>query len=259
MLRLLAYLLAITVAEVIVLVLEPVTGLLTASAIGIGCHVAILFAAIIDAAIINKFFYERLVLSLAIVPLIRIVSLSLPLADIPQIWQYPIIYLPLLATAVVLAHILGYKPREMGISFGFIPLQLAVGLLGVGIGLAEHFILLSEPLITELSWQAAWLPALVLLLATGFVEEFIFRGVLQQTATEALGGWGIVYVSYIFTVLHVGWLRADSPLAPLDLVLVFIIALFFGWVVKRTGSLLGVTLAHGITNIVLFLVAPFFF
>jgi len=38
---------------------------------------------------------------------------------------------------------------------------------------------------------------------------------------------------------------------------VFAVAMFFAWAVKRTGSLLGVTLAHGITNIMLFVVIPF--
>lgn len=44
----------------------------------------------------------------------------------------------------------------------------------------------------------------------------------------------------------------------IDVVFVFVVALFFGWVVKKTGSLFGVTLAHGITNIVLYLIIPFF-
>ena len=57
----------------------------TASMIGIACHTVILVVAIIDAALINKYFYERLILSLALIPMIRIISLSLPLADISRI------------------------------------------------------------------------------------------------------------------------------------------------------------------------------
>jgi membrane protease YdiL (CAAX protease family) len=259
MFRAVIYLLAITVAEAVVIILEPVSGLVMSSAIGIACHIVILLAVIIDAARISNYIYGRLVLSLAIVPLIRIISLSLPLADIPQIWQYPIVYVPLLATAIVLVRTLDLEAGDVGIRLGFIPLQLAVGLVGVGLGIVEYLILTPEPLVAELTWQTAWLPALILLLATGFVEEFIFRGVLQRTAIEAFGSWGIVYVSSIFAVLHIGWIRADSPLAWLDVFFVFVVALFFGWVVKKTGSLLGVTLSHGITNIVLFVVAPFFF
>ena len=259
MIRALIYLLAITVAEVIVVLLEPVTGLVTSSIIGIICHIIILFALIIDAALINRYFHERLILSLAIVPLIRIISLSLPLADIPQIWQYPIIYVPLLAATIVLVNILGYRLGDIGIRFGFLPLQLIVGLVGIGFGIVEYLILSPEPLVAELTWQAAWPWALVLLLSTGFVEELIFRGVLQKTAVEAFGGWGIVYISFIFAILHIGWIRAESPLAMLDIGFVFVVALFFGWIVKKTGSLLGVILSHGITNIVLFIIAPFFF
>lgn len=260
MIRAIIYLLAITVAEVIVVVLEPISGIVTASIIGIVCHTAILLATIIDAALIDRYFHGRLVLSLSLVPLVRIISLTLPLADIPQIWQFPIIYLPLLAAAIVAARLLDYKPKDIGIRFGFIPLQLLVGLVGLGFGVAEYYILVvmpPEPLIimleVEPTLQATWLPALILLLSTGFVEEFIFRGVLQRTAVEVFGGWGIVYVSYIFAILHIGFLSW------IDVVFVFGVALFFGWVVKKTGSLLGVTLSHGITNIILFIVAQFYF
>ena len=54
--------------------------------------------------------------------------------------------------------------------------------------------------IAELVWQEIWLPALVLVVTTGFVEVFIFRGVLQRTAMEAFR-WGIVHVSLLLAVL----------------------------------------------------------
>ncbi len=257
--RAIIYLLAITVAEAIVIALEPATGIVTASIIGIACHIAILLVVIIDAAHIDNYYRERFVISLSIIPLIRVISLSLPLADIERIWQYPIIYIPLLAAVIVLANILGYRFRETGVRFGFIPLQLIIAVTGLGFGVVEYLILKPESMVTELTFQAVWLPALVLLLATGMVEEFIFRGVLQRSATEVFGGWGIVYVSYLFTILHIGWIQAESQFAVYDVAFVFVVALFFGWVVKKTGSLLGVTLAHGLTNIILFIVAPFYF
>jgi hypothetical protein len=117
---------------------------------------------------------------------------------------------------------------------------------------AEYLILKPEPMVIELTWQEIWLPALILLMCTGFVEEFIFRGVLQRTAMGVFGWWGIVYVSLLFATLHMGFLSG------IEVAFVFVVALFFGWVVKKTGSLLGVTLSHGITNIMLYLVASFF-
>jgi membrane protease YdiL (CAAX protease family) len=98
-----------------------------------------------------------------------------------------------------------------------LPLQLGIGLVGIGLGIAEYLILILEPLISEVILQTAWLPALVLLLYTGFVEEFVFRGILQKAATDAFGGWGIVYVSFLFAMVHIGWICAERPLAILEL------------------------------------------
>jgi len=94
--------------------------------------------------------------------------------------------------------------------------------------------------------------ALMLAATTGFVEEFVFRGVLQRAAAESIGGWrGIIYVNVLFAAMHMGFQSW------IDVLFVFAVAMFFAWAVKRTGSLLGVTLAHGITNVMLFLVIPF--
>jgi len=240
------YLLAITAAEAVTVFVQPVWG--------IACHAIVLVAVVMHSALASDSRYRHLVLSLALVPLVRIISLGMPLVNIPQIWRYPIIYVPLLAAAVVVMRILGHRAREIGLNFSSFPVQLAVGLSGLLFGVTEYFILAPEPLVVELTWQEVWLPALILLMCTGFVEEFIFRGVLQRTAVEVFGGWwGIIYVSLLFAVLHVGFLSW------IDVVFVFAVALFFGWVVKKTGSLFGVTLAHGITNILLYLVVPFFF
>jgi len=102
-----------------------------------------------------------------------------------------------------------------------------------------------------LSWQQIWLPALILLIFTGFLEEIIFRGIIQRGAAGTLGRYGIFYVSAIFAVLHIGYKSI------LDVVFVFLVALFFGYLVSRTGSLIGVTISHGMTNIALYLIIPF--
>jgi hypothetical protein len=241
------YLLAITAAELVTTVfVQPMWGIV--------CHAIVLVAVVMHSALASDSRYRQLVFSLALVPLVRIISLGMPLVDIPQIWWYPIIYVPLLAAAIVVMRILGQRAREVGLNFGSLPVQLAVALSGLLFGVAEYLILAPQPMIAELTWQEVWLPALIFLMCTGFVEEFIFRGVLQRTAVVVFGSWwGIIYVSLLFAVLHVGFLSL------IDVVFVFIVALFFGWVVKKTGSLFGVTLAHGITNILLYLVVPFFF
>lgn len=239
------YLLAITAAELVTVFVQPVWGIVG--------HTIVLVAVVVHSSLTSDSHYRNLILSLALVPLVRIISLAMPLEDVSQVWQYLIIYAPLLVAAIAVVRILGLRAKEVGFSFGSFRIQIPVALSGLLLGVIEYFILTPQPLVTELTWQEIWLPALIFLVSTGFVEEFIFRGVLQRTVVSMFGGRGIIYVSLLFTVMHIGFLSL------IDVVFVFLVAMFFGWVVKRTGSLLGVTLAHGLTNIMLHLVAPFIF
>jgi len=242
----LVYLLVIAIAEVINATIGSVWGIV--------CHIIVLAVLILHSALAGKRVYQPLLLSMALVPLVRIISLSMPLANIPQVWWYPIIYFPLLVAAFQVVRLLGYSLEQIGLSLKRITIQLIIALTGFVFGVVEYFILTEEAQITGLILQETWLlSAFLLLVCTGFVEEVIFRGVLQRSAVQVFGWWGIVYVSLLFAIVH---LIHNSLL---DIVFVFVIALFFGWIVKKTGSLLGVTLSHGIANIVLFLVAPLIF
>ena len=53
-----------------------------------------------------------------------------------------------------------------------------------------------------------------------------------------------------FAVMHIGYASI------LDVLFVFAVGLLFAWFVDRTNSIFGVTIAHGLTNIGLFLVWP---
>jgi membrane protease YdiL (CAAX protease family) len=236
------YLAAIALAETVTVFVQPLWGVVL--------HIVTLVALVAHSALAARSPHQKLLISLALVPLVRIISLSMPLANIPEIWWYPIIYAPLLVAGIVVMRILEYRPAQVGISLSQLPVQIGVGLTGVLFGVAEYYILRPDALITELTWQQVWLPAIIFLLSTGFVEEFIFRGVLQTSAQASLGRWTIPYVSLTFAILHLGFLSW------IDVVFVFLVAMFFSWIVKRTGSIVGVALSHGLTNIMLYLIVP---
>jgi uncharacterized protein len=131
-------------------------------------------------------------------------------------------------------------------------IQIMIALNGMGLGFIDYLILKPEALNSNLTFQMTILPALILLLSTGFVEELAFRGVMQRTAS-VFGSWGWVYIAAVYAILQLG---RDSIL---HCMFVFLVALFFGWVVKKTKSLMGVSFAHGFLNIGLFLVFPHIF
>jgi len=91
------------------------------------------------------------------------------------------------------------------------------------------------------------------LIFTGFLEEFIFRGMMQQATIQTMGRLGLIYTSAVFAVLHIGYQSI------LDVIFVFVVGWFFALIVQKTHSIWGVTLAHGLTNISLFLIFPFIF
>ena len=237
------YLVAIAGAEVVTNFFSLVVGVI--------CHTILLAVLIVHSSLVGESPSHKLLLALCLAPLTRIMSLSMPLAQFSPIYWYLIIYPALFLAAWVAMRRLNLTASEVGLTVRKLPLQLVVALTGFIFGVAEYLILRPEPLISELYWGAVLFPAFVLLAGSGFVEEFVFRGVLQRASMGALGRWGLPYVALVFAVLHLIHLSA------IDIAFVFAIALFFGWVVYRTGSLLGVTLSHGITNILLYLIIPF--
>jgi len=227
---------------------------------GISFFTFILIALLLHFSISRNNSLRRLLLALCLIPFTRIIGSSIPVGELRQIYWYPIIYTPLMITAFVIIRYLKIRPAEVALTIKRqqIRSQLLIGSSGLALSLLEYIILKPHPLISELNPASVILPALILIIFVGFTEELVFRGLLQTVSSNMLGvRAGIVYVSVLFAILHVGYIQGVWHRTVLDLPLVFMIALFFSWAVNRTGSLLGVTLSHSLTNIGLFLIIPF--
>lgn len=233
----------VMLAELLTSLVDPQVGLVAHAALLVGLT---LYGALgrLDAA-------RKLALALTLAPLIRLLSLALPLARFPQVAWYPMVAVPLFLAAGILIRLLGISRQMLGLRVGSLPIQLMLVGGGLGLGALEYMILKPAPLLNSLAPDALWLPALSLIICTGLSEELIFRGLLQPVAMPALGRWAIAYVALLFAVLHIGYLSV------LDVLFVFAVGLVFGYIVRLGGSILGVSLAHGLTNITLFLLLPY--
>lgn len=239
----LSYLVFLSVAELTTAFISPLPGL--------ALHFTILVALFVQMALDRNDSVQSLLLVLTLGPLIRILNLTLPLETFSAIQSYAIVSVPLFGAVYVLVCNLKFSWRSIGFLPGYVPLQLAIGLTGVVFGYLEYHILDLPIMVDEFSLARLWVPALILFVTTGFLEELIFRGIMQKVATQTLHYWGIPFVALLFAMFHIGY---GSFWA---FVFVLITGFFFGWIVEKTESLLGVTIAHGLTNIVLFLVMPF--
>ena len=221
--------------------------------IGVAAHAVLLMILVAMGARTADSSKRELYWSLVLAPIIRIGSLSLPLGQLPLLAWYPLIGVPIFTAAIVTARYLGYDRARLGlrVDAADIPRQLMLVPLGVLLGVGEYLIFRPLPLAERFTLSDLWLPALILLIFTGLEEELVFRGIMQRAALRSLGRWGLVYVSGVFAVLHIGYLSV------LDVAFVFIVGLMFSLFVLQTKSLFGVTIAHGAINITLFLVLPF--
>ena len=143
------------------------------------------------------------------------------------------------------------KLINLRLSWRSLPLQLLIGITGILLGYVEYLILHPEPLVVEPRWELIWLPVIFLLIFTGLLEEIIFRGMLQKSSQQYIGRWGILYVAILYAIMHLGY----SSL--FNFLFVFAVAIAFGIIVRKTGSIVGVSLSHGLTNISLYLIFPF--
>lgn len=191
-------------------------------------------------------------LALSLVSLTRILNTSMPLALFQAVYRYVVIGIPLFIAVYLVIHLGGINRQMAGLIPGKLLIQILVGISGFGIGYIEFLILHPAPMINTLRWDLFIVAGIILLIFTGFLEELLFRGIFLKTAFPHLGRNSLFYVAMIYSILRVG------NLSVLDMIFALIVGLFFGWIVGRYKSILGVTIAHSIANIMLYLVIPFF-
>jgi membrane protease YdiL (CAAX protease family) len=236
-------LLAIVLAEVTTMFLLPQAGL--------ALYGALLLVLLWQASSAQQIREQRFLLTLALAPLIRLVGLSLPLASVPVIFWYIAIGVPLFIASILAARVSKMSRGMLGLNGRKLLFQIVIGLSGIVLGYIEYLTFKPIPLVSEFRWGQLWMPVLILILFSGLLEEFIFRGVMQTAAVQFLGRRGILYISLIFSVLHLG--IKSTP----DFLLAFAVGLFYGFIVLRTGSILGVALSHSLMNILVYLIFPF--
>lgn len=222
---------------------------------GVVAHFSILVALMVHSSFVTEKKLSNLLTAMTIAPLIRILSLSTPVAEFSQVSWFMIISIPVFVAAFTVAHLQDVSPRDMYINWPSrreIPLDIGILVLAFPIGLLEYAILQPTPMV-EFNFQALLAPALIFIVYTGFLEEVIFRGLMQHVAERLAGFAGIVFVSVLFGVLH------TTNLAFWDVLLAGSVGFLFAMVVRKTHSIFGISLAHGMVNITLFLIAPHLF
>jgi uncharacterized protein len=185
---------------------------------------------------------------LALVPLLRILSATMAVRDVSELYQYLLIGIPVLLAAVLATRLVAARRVRTWARCDLA--QATIALLGVPLGLLGYVIARPAPLSDARSWATLVLGPPILLIFTGLTEELVFRGVLQQALVEFAGDRGLVLGGLLYAVAYLGvrpWGYAAFAVG---------VGLVFAVLVYRTRSLAGVALAHGLLNIGVIIVWP---
>lgn len=221
---------------------------------GVVAHFVLLFLFLSLSGLVSDPRRQAFFLALTIAPLIRIVSLTMPLGSFPQIYWYALTSAPLFLATGVIAGMLHISPRALNLRFAAwrrLPVDLLVAPTGILLGVVEFSILRPKPVVSGSS--LVWLvgAAAIFFVCTGFLEELLFRGLILHVSTVFLGpARGLLGTCLLFGILHIGYHSLT------DFVFVFLVAVYFSFVVRYTRSLLGVSMAHGSINTMLYIVLP---
>ncbi len=235
---------AILGAELVAAYYNPLLALVLQGAIIVGL--------LAHAATRQRAAVRRLFLVLALVPLLRLVSMVLVTSLLPTVYLYALVALPVASALFMVARGEGLTWESLGLGRVAWKPEILMALCGLPLSLGGYWLLQPAPLLTGWGWSAFMVAACILILAAT-VEETLFRGLLQQAAYAVFGTSGIVYSSLVYAISFSSWQAVEYLGAAL------VLGLCFGWWAKRTGSLWGVIAAHSIINIGMFLVWPLLF
>ncbi len=237
------YVAAIVVAELVVARVGVAPGALL--------HALILVALFNHVAFRGQEAHREILPILSLAPLLRLLSVTMPVREIPVLYWYVLIGVPLLIAAALTARLLGVSRASLGLRLPALWSQTLIALTGVPLGMAAFELGRPHPAIPVFNPLNLALAAGILFVFVGFVEELVFRGLLQRALVALFGGRGLLWSAALFMAMYAG------SLSPVYILFMGLVGFLFGWCVYRTRSLWGVILAHGALATGMFCVWPF--
>jgi membrane protease YdiL (CAAX protease family) len=216
---------------------------------------AVLFASLVHAA--RKRTAERaLAIAISVIALERPLSLAVPSLGFGAADSYLLLAIPTTIAIVLAVRIAGYNRRDIGLVAEAWVRRVAIALVPIGLvaGVILELVGRPLPIFGAISGPSLGPVLIAAVVATGLVEELLYRGLLQRAATHRLGAAnGIVYASALYTAL--AW-TAWTAWTPNGIVLVFITALALGTMTRLTGSVIPAVATHASLNVGLLIVGP---
>jgi membrane protease YdiL (CAAX protease family) len=201
------------------------------------------------ALILRKFKPElkEVIFIMMILPIIRFLGSLLPVEGFSFPVRIVVTYLIMFILAIIMLKFVDIKQVSASKFMKFMPIAIIFGFF---LGWIEYFILKPEPAFQYLNINTFAFGILIMML-TGFAEELIFRGLIQNLLLKIFNVFAaIITANIIFMSMHLIWLN------PTELIFVFFVGIICGWIYYKTRNLILISVFHGMINFSLFVFSP---
>jgi membrane protease YdiL (CAAX protease family) len=196
----------------------------------------------------------RLLPAVALLPLMRLLSLTMPVPALPSVTWIALAGGPLLLAVPTAARLVVLTVRDIGlttwprdlISLGVVALSIPAGLVLATLAPGELGLPSESP-------AASGLVAFVVVSCAAVPEELIFRGILQPLVVRHVGTLGIALVAAVHAATYLGTGSA------LVVALVGAAGLVYGLEVARSRSLWAPIVGHSLMAVCATIVGPLLF
>lgn len=182
--------------------------------------------------------HRQLLLALALLPLVQLLSLSLPTRLVPTIEWFVMIGAPVFALLVLAAIRLGLRPDELGLRRTRWQPQARIVLIGAALAIPGYLILQPTALVADPTPVNVVTGMVIVAIFGGFLEEGLFRGVIQSVAERSLARRSIIVSAFATGLLY------STSLDIRYVAFAVLVGILFSTVVRRTGSIVGVAGGH---------------
>lgn len=217
-------------------------------------HIGVLIALSLSNMYVKDLKVYRVYQALMLLPILRLVNLSMPIFFATTLYTFVFVYAPLLIPLAIIITYQQYSFEQVGITtknlLSYMILCIPLGFL---LGLGEYLIIRPDHLIPDLSIINLIKLTFIMVFFVGLTEELIFRSILQVRLSEALSSReALIITCILFGFMHSGYGNFH------EILYTGFVALFIGFAFYKTRSLPFVAVLHGFINVFLFGILPYY-
>ena len=184
--------------------------------------------------------HRRMFPALALVALLRTLSIAAVVPRLPEYTWYAAVGLPVLAGAFLASRLTDEPAERMGVSVWRLKFDVVLTILGFPAGFLGYLLLRPAALLTDADPASVLAAMIVLAIFGGFLEEVVYRGVLQAVAVDAFGSRR---AGILFTATLGAWMYWGSGSLPF-MIAIWLLGLGYGVALMRGASLWGIAASH---------------